>query len=104
MFKKPHQRTLNTWAFFKINNNQKVDLQHSQIMQCIVYHSETMGLKVIGLHIRYHKRFIAYNKVHNMWSKNMFLCLRNLDRNNMFIFKVFLIGNQQLNGRMLVQV
>jgi hypothetical protein len=54
MFEKPHQRTLNTCEFFKINNNQKVDLQHSQIMRCIVYHSETMDLKVIGLQIRCH--------------------------------------------------
>jgi len=29
---KPHQRTSPTWAFFKVNNNQHVDLKQSQVM------------------------------------------------------------------------
>jgi hypothetical protein len=37
---KPCYRTLTTWTFLKVNNNQEVDLQQSQVMQCVVYHIE----------------------------------------------------------------
>jgi hypothetical protein len=46
---KPHQKTSTTWAFFKVNDNQGVDLKQSQIMCCIVCPDETVGFKILAL-------------------------------------------------------
>jgi hypothetical protein len=51
--KKPHRKTSTTWVFFKVNDNQGVDLQQSQIMRYIVCHDETMGFKILALCIRF---------------------------------------------------
>ncbi len=59
---KPCYRTLTTWTFFKVNNNQEVDLQQSQVMQCVVYHIEVMDLEIFSLCTRCHNGLIAYNK------------------------------------------
>jgi hypothetical protein len=34
-----------TWAFFKVKNNQLVDLFKNQIMICIIYHNNTITLE-----------------------------------------------------------
>jgi hypothetical protein len=39
-FKKPHYCTSLTWAFFTVNNNQLLDLEHNQIMKCIICHHD----------------------------------------------------------------
>ncbi len=60
---KLHKRTSQTWAFFKVNNNQHVDLGQSQVMRCIVWQSGMVGPNILALHTRCHKGFIMYHKV-----------------------------------------
>jgi len=38
-------------------------------------------------------RFMAFQPWQNMWSKNMLLYLKGLNRSNMFILEVFFIEN-----------
>lgn len=59
---KPHRKTSATWAFFKVNDNQDVDLKQSQIMHCIVRHNEAVGFKILALCTRFRKDLITYNK------------------------------------------
>jgi len=59
---KAHERTSPTWTFFKINDNKQVDLNQSQVVQCIVCHRKIVGLEILALCTRCHKGLIAYNK------------------------------------------
>ncbi len=51
---KPHHRTFHTRVFFKVNNNQPIDLGQNQVMKCIVCHNETICIKILVLHTRCH--------------------------------------------------
>jgi len=48
--------------FFKVNNNQLVDLSQNQIMRCIIYYSDIAPSKILAMHIRCKKGLIAYHK------------------------------------------
>jgi hypothetical protein len=61
-FLETSSETSTTWAFFKVNDIQGVDLKQSQIMRCIVRHNETMGFKILALCTRFQKDLITYNK------------------------------------------
>jgi hypothetical protein len=51
-FLKPHYYTSFTWAFFKVNNNQLLDLKHNQIMKCIICHHDYVSPKILVMHTR----------------------------------------------------
>jgi hypothetical protein len=38
------------WAFFKVNNNQPMDLKHKQIMKCIICQNDSIGIKILAMH------------------------------------------------------
>ncbi len=59
---KLHQRTSPTWAFFKVNDNQQIDLKQSEVLRCIVCHKETSSPNILALCTRCHKVLIAYSK------------------------------------------
>jgi len=49
---KPHYHISLTWVVFTINNNQLVDLDHNQIMRCIICHIDYDGLEILTMHTR----------------------------------------------------
>lgn len=51
-----------TWAFFKVNDNQPINLSKNQIMKCIIFHNKTNALEILAMHTRCKKGFIAYHK------------------------------------------
>jgi hypothetical protein len=61
-FLKPHNRTSFTWAFYNINNNQPMDLDHNQIMICVICHHDFIGPEILAMHIKCNKRLITYHK------------------------------------------
>jgi hypothetical protein len=63
---KPHYRNSITWAFFKVNDNQHVDLSQNQIMRCIICHSDTTALEILAICTRYKKGLIAYHKLNGI--------------------------------------
>jgi hypothetical protein len=46
---KPHYCTSVTWAFLKVNNSQPMDLEHNQLMRCIIYQSDSIGLEILAM-------------------------------------------------------
>lgn len=63
---KLHNCKLMTWAFFKISNNQPIDLNVNQIMICIICNNHMCNLKILASCIECHKGFIAYYKANGI--------------------------------------
>ncbi len=59
---KLHYHNSIIWAFFKVTNNQSINLFKNQIMKCIICHIEITFLKILAMHIRCGKGLIAYHK------------------------------------------
>jgi hypothetical protein len=36
-------------GFLKVNNNQPMDLEHNQIMRCIIYCNDFIGLEILAI-------------------------------------------------------
>ncbi len=51
-----------------MNKNQPIVLGQSQIMKCIVCHSEMVGFEILPLCIRCHKCVITYHKVNDIFT------------------------------------
>ncbi len=51
-----------TWAFFKVNDNQLVNLFENQIMKCIICQNEIIPPEFLAMHTRCRKGLIAYHK------------------------------------------
>jgi hypothetical protein len=49
-------------GFFKVNNNQRKDLEHNQIMRCIIYNNNFIGLEILAMCTTCRKGLIAYHK------------------------------------------
>jgi hypothetical protein len=49
-------------AFFKVNNNQPMDLSQKRIMRCIICYNDVAPLEILTLHIRLKKNYITYHK------------------------------------------
>ncbi len=49
-------------GFFKVNNNQSINLTQNQIMQCIVCHNNVVGHETFALCTRLQKGFIIDHK------------------------------------------
>jgi hypothetical protein len=62
--------TLSTFIHFSnfegTNNNQHVDLDHNQIMICVICHNDYIGLKILAMHTRYRKWLITYCKINGI--------------------------------------
>jgi hypothetical protein len=58
-----------TWAYFKVNNNQPMDLFQNQITRCIICHNNATPPIILAMHIRCRKGVIAYHKF-NRWHNN----------------------------------
>jgi hypothetical protein len=63
---KPHSCTSLTWAFLKVNNNQPMDLDHNQIMRCILCHVDFVDIEILGMHTRCEKWLITYHKTNGI--------------------------------------
>jgi hypothetical protein len=48
-------------SHFKVNNNQPMDLEHNQIMRCIIDHRDYVSPKILFMYNR-KKGLIAYHK------------------------------------------
>jgi hypothetical protein len=59
---KSYNLNLSTWAFYKVNDNQVVNLEMNQQMRCIICHSQMSNLKILTLHRKLCKGFIKYHK------------------------------------------
>jgi hypothetical protein len=47
--------------FLKMNTNQLVDLEHNQIMKCVIIcHNDFVGLEILAMHIGCKKGLITY--------------------------------------------
>jgi hypothetical protein len=55
-------------GLFKVNNNQYVDLEHNQIMRCIICHSDYVGLEILAMHNMCRKGLITYHKSNGITS------------------------------------
>jgi len=55
-------------GLFKVNNNQSVDLEHNQIMRCIICHNDYVGLEILAMCTRCRKGLIAYHKSNGITS------------------------------------
>jgi len=51
-----------TWAFFKVNTNQHIDLFQNQIMGFSIFHSDVVPFEILAMHTRCKKGFITYYK------------------------------------------
>ncbi len=63
---KPHSHLSLSWAFFKVNNNQPIDLDANQIMGCIIYHNQVCSRESLALCMRCYKGFNTYYKVNGI--------------------------------------
>jgi hypothetical protein len=59
---KLHYHNLITRAFFKVNDNQSINLSKNQITRCIICHIEITFLEILAMRIRCRKGLIAYHK------------------------------------------
>ncbi len=59
---KPYKRNLPTWAFFKVNKNQPINLFQNHTMWCIVCHNNVVGLEILALRTKLQKGLSAYHK------------------------------------------
>jgi len=56
-----------------VNTNQPIDLGQSQIMKCIVCHSEMVGFEILPLCIRCHKCLITYHKINGIFTMKIYV-------------------------------
>ncbi len=63
---KPRSHLSLPWAFFKVNNNQPIDLNANQIMRYIIYHNQVCGRESLALCMRCYKGFITYHKANGI--------------------------------------
>jgi len=66
LFWKPHYSTSFTWAFFKVNNNELMDLDYNQIMRYIICHNDFVGPKILIMCTKCKKRLISYDKTNGI--------------------------------------
>ncbi len=59
---KLHYHNSITWAFFKVNDNQPINLSKNQNFKCITCHNETTPLEILAMRTRCKKGLIACRK------------------------------------------
>lgn len=61
-----HTTNLHSLGQFKgTNKNQLVDLDHNQIMKCVICHTDYIGLKILAMHTNCRKGLTTNHKIKN---------------------------------------
>jgi hypothetical protein len=108
---KPHNCNLSTWASFKVNTNQPIDVNANQVMRCIICHNHICGLELIPLCILgvakvwlHNTKEMTLSPWKNKYSLNIKHCLQRMWSMQLITLYLHLIKNQLVKGPTLYQM
>ncbi len=82
---KPHYCNSRTWVYFKVNNNQPMEISQNQIMKCVICQNDIIPLEILSMHTRCRKDLIAYHK-----SNGITTMKKHVDSNHSILLKKML--------------